>query len=303
MSTTGHLSLQRTKPSHPLHRTRPLVSCGQISISSNLLHVAHKGGDLQPEATTRLTSSCVEEISEDDSTTEGGYRSVTSRYLAGGFGYRGATNHVSANRTFSPFRMTTKGKEKLTVEWCIWSERNKRMYGSKTRTPITMQPSVKNLKKIGVGAVVRDSTGFVMAAMAKNFHGPSSPKLAEAKALCESLLCAKDVGLNLHIVELDALLFLVLILLGNGSRLKQAYVLKILGFEFTFGVGFRRFIGKIHIDLSSSFPGVEFSLVYREANRAAHQLASFALRIDDEFIWLEEIPPPITSDIVFESSS
>lgn len=69
-----------------------------------------------------------------------------------------------------------------------------------------MQPSVKNLKKIGVGAVVRDSTGFVMAAMAKNFHGPSSPKLAEAKALCENLLRAKDVGLNLHIVELDALL-------------------------------------------------------------------------------------------------
>ena len=68
-----------------------------------------------------------------------------------------------------------------------------------------MQPSVKNLKKIVVGAVVRDSTGFVMAAMAKNFYGPSSPKLAEAKALCESLLWAKDVGLNLHIVESDTL--------------------------------------------------------------------------------------------------
>ncbi|GMN49430.1 hypothetical protein TIFTF001_018590 [Ficus carica] len=34
---------------------------------------------------------------------------------------------------------------------------------------------------------------------------------------------------------------------GKGSRLKQACNLKVLGFESTFGVGFRRFIGEAHI--------------------------------------------------------
>ena len=40
---------------------------------------------------------------------------------------------------------------------------------------------------------------------------------------------------------------LVLISLGNGSRLKRASVSQVLGFESTFGVGFRRFIGEVHI--------------------------------------------------------
>ncbi|GMN58165.1 hypothetical protein TIFTF001_027263 [Ficus carica] len=49
---------------------------------------------------------------------------------------------------------------------------------------------------------------------------------------------------------------LVLISLCNGSRLKQACVLKVLGFESTFGAAFRHFIGEVLALLSngSRFP-------------------------------------------------
>ena len=51
------------------------------------------------------------------------------------------------------------------------------------------------------------------------------------------------------------------------------------------------------------FKELKLSRVYRETNRAAHNLASFALGIIDELIWLEETPPPLGSVIVLESSS
>ena len=40
-----------------------------------------------------------------------------------------------------------------------------------------------NGNKTGSGAIIRDSEGFVMAALAKSIHGKYPPKVAEAMAL------------------------------------------------------------------------------------------------------------------------
>lgn len=46
-----------------------------------------------------------------------------------------------------------------------------------------------NINKIGIGAIIRDSESFVMAALTKSIHGKYPPKVAEAMALSTSLSC------------------------------------------------------------------------------------------------------------------
>ncbi|PON86914.1 hypothetical protein TorRG33x02_172980 [Trema orientale] len=56
-----------------------------------------------------------------------------------------------------------------------------------------------------MGAIVRDSTGRVIAALSKKFGGTFSTKDMEAKALCHSLHWAKNLDLPIQVVESDAL--------------------------------------------------------------------------------------------------
>lgn len=58
---------------------------------------------------------------------------------------------------------------------------------------------------MGIGAVIRDFEGFVMAALVKKLDGVFTAREAETKAITISLLWALDVGLNLWCVESDAL--------------------------------------------------------------------------------------------------
>ena len=64
--------------------------------------------------------------------------------------------------------------------------------------------------------------------------------------------------------------------------------------------------GNILLDvfsLFSFFPGVTVKHVFREANKAAHGLARFALGVEDELIWLEKSHLPIESVTVKDSTN
>ncbi|GMN53271.1 hypothetical protein TIFTF001_022415 [Ficus carica] len=63
---------------------------------------------------------------------------------------------------------------------------------------------VAGLDKIGPGAVIRDSHGFVMGAMSKSVSGIFSPFLAECMATREGLQFAWESGLKVSSVESDA---------------------------------------------------------------------------------------------------
>ncbi|PON50688.1 Ribonuclease H [Parasponia andersonii] len=142
----------------------------------------------------------------------------------------------------------------------------------------------QDAKSIGVGAIIRNSSGEVMAALAKWIDGCFSSKVTETKALGLSLLWAKDVGLNLQVVESDAL-----------TVVQALQTSSICNSEF----------GALLLDVFSLlflFHGVCVRHVYRDANRVAHELAKYALRLDDELIWLEDVPPPVLS-VVFSDLS
>ncbi|PON80911.1 Ribonuclease H-like domain containing protein [Trema orientale] len=152
---------------------------------------------------------------------------------------------------------------------------------------------------VGIGTVIGNAKGEVMAVLAKKVTGTLSANNAEVKALTISLLWARDVslnlqlsllrardvGLNLHSLESDTLT--VVQALNNGS---------ICHSEF----------GELLLDvfsLFSFFPSVIVKHVLHKANKAAHDLARFALGVEDELTWLEESPLPIESVIVKYSTN
>ncbi|PON59802.1 hypothetical protein PanWU01x14_156970 [Parasponia andersonii] len=69
-----------------------------------------------------------------------------------------------------------------------------------------MQPDINTQSRsVGIGVIIGNANGEVMAELANKVTSILSAKSAEAKALAISLLWARDVGLYLQCLELDTL--------------------------------------------------------------------------------------------------
>lgn len=103
----------------------------------------------------------------------------------------------------------------LTVTYmiCQHAQQRQTCHDSPTSSPATKkvwkppdQPRCKmtvdaaistRTQEVGIGAIIIDTEGQVMAALSSKFHGLLSPRDAEAKAILHSLHGARDDGLNL----------------------------------------------------------------------------------------------------------
>uniref|UniRef100_A0A803NYQ1 CCHC-type domain-containing protein n=1 Tax=Cannabis sativa TaxID=3483 RepID=A0A803NYQ1_CANSA len=130
---------------------------------------------------------------------------------------------------------------------------------------------------IGVGAIVRDVAGFVVAALSKPIVGNFASHEMEAKALFHSLTWLLQMQISIDYIETDALM--VSNALNNPAAAFTAFDDLILDIS----------------SLLSFFPRVIVSHVKRGANMAAHGLAKYALELDEDCFWLESCPPPIYS--------
>uniref|UniRef100_A0A803P996 Reverse transcriptase domain-containing protein n=1 Tax=Cannabis sativa TaxID=3483 RepID=A0A803P996_CANSA len=179
--------------------------------------------------------------------------------------------------------------------WTIWTERNRIVHGQKARSAkdlasyaVTYLLNYRNAqqrKVIGIGAIIRDSYGNVVAAFSKQQPGNFSSHQMEAIALFQSLNWVIQQQLPISLVESDALM-----------------VVNALRAPFNSISSFHDLIVDV-LCLLSFLPDVTITHVKREANMAAHCLAKFALGVDETCFWFEEIPPPIYSVIVNEFSS
>uniref|UniRef100_A0A803Q0A1 Reverse transcriptase domain-containing protein n=1 Tax=Cannabis sativa TaxID=3483 RepID=A0A803Q0A1_CANSA len=147
--------------------------------------------------------------------------------------------------------------------------------------PLNVDAAVDaNHKITGIGAVVRDSTRVVRAALAKPIIGNFSSHEMEAKAIFYSLNWVLQLQLPIAIEETDALL--VVNAIRNGSSAITSYNDLIIDVT----------------SLLSFFPQVNVVHAKRSANMVTHSLAKFALGVDETCSWLRDLPPPFYSVIV-----
>uniref|UniRef100_A0A803QAH8 Reverse transcriptase domain-containing protein n=1 Tax=Cannabis sativa TaxID=3483 RepID=A0A803QAH8_CANSA len=138
-------------------------------------------------------------------------------------------------------------------------------------------------KRIGFGAIIRDSTGKVKAAMSHPIDGCCRPQDMEAKGLFYSLKWARQLNFKVDMVETDSLI------LVNALRKSTSK-----------SSSFQDLIFDVQTQLSY-LPIVCVHHVYRDGNQAAHGLAKHALVLDNVCTWLEDFPSAILSVVVKDS--
>ena len=123
----------------------------------------------------------------------------------------------------------------------------------------------------GIGVVIRDWEGQIIAALSQKVRFPGFVDLVEALAACRAISFAKELSIHQLVIEGDSLRVIQAI---NGIRpVRTMYGHVIDDIRF----------------LSSSI-SCSFLHVKRKGNRLAHALARRAVSTADTDVWLEDLP-------------
>jgi ribonuclease HI len=136
--------------------------------------------------------------------------------------------------------------------------------------------------QLGLGAVIRDSTGTVLAARCDFRRGNLSPVAAEAKAALLTVQLCREVGLRKIHLEGDAKTVVDAV---NSSEEDKSWL----------GHLFEDIKGEL-----SSFDGWKMSFVRRKGNHVAHGLARFAVRHAAAETWNGAVPECICELVALE---
>ena len=140
----------------------------------------------------------------------------------------------------------------------------------------------------GFGADIRNESGEVMASISTKGLVVFGSEEAEVLACRKAVEFAVDLGFYIVIIEGDNCFVMNAIISSsrmctNLSRLGHLY----------------EDIGCI----ISGLQDVSFSCVSHSANVVAHSLARFTRSVEDEVLWLEDIPPPVLQALYEDSNS
>ncbi|XP_075659272.1 uncharacterized protein LOC142629188 [Castanea sativa] len=175
----------------------------------------------------------------------------------------------------------------IAVCWGIWKDRNTARHGGKRRegkaiVRSSLRPGLSkvnvdgaifsNKKQVGIGVIIRDSAGLVIAALSRKLALPLGVLETEAKAMEVGVQFALDVGVRDVTLEGDSL-FICNALQGLGEASSSVH----------------NIIART-LHLAKSFRIVVFSHTKRQANVPAHLLAQHATHIENYVAWLEECP-------------
>ena len=123
----------------------------------------------------------------------------------------------------------------------------------------------------GLGVVVRDSAGLVIAALSQRVRLPGSVDVVEALAACRAMRFAQELSLHHMVIEGDSLQVIQAIIDTKPVQTLYGHI-----------------IGEIKL-LSSLFT-CSFLHVNRKGNMLAHALARRAVLSADTEVWIEELP-------------
>ena len=135
--------------------------------------------------------------------------------------------------------------------------------------------SSKNL--VGLGAIVHNDKGLVMADYSQSIPLPTSVEMMEVLAACSAVSLAKELNFDQVIIEGDADVIIRAINSGGFSSSSFGHIIRDIKL------------------LSSAFHKVSYSHTCRQGNRVAHRLARMACNFSPFQVWMEDIPPNVAS--------
>ncbi|KAK0598210.1 hypothetical protein LWI29_032563 [Acer saccharum] len=139
--------------------------------------------------------------------------------------------------------------------------------------------------KTGIGVVIRDEAGFVLASCSQIISANFDLETAKTMAVYRGLIFSRDCGLTPCCLEIDSEKVVKRIVDGGCLDANS---------------------GAILASIASLMEGSRLSSIthiHKEANRVALELAKNALCIDEDLFWLEDVPWCISSLIEAEKPS
>ena len=128
----------------------------------------------------------------------------------------------------------------------------------------------------GIGVVIRNGAGLVMASLSQRIPLPVSVIEVEALAARRAMEFALELGFDNVILEGDSEVLMKTLKNGRNSLTHYGNLIADIFF------------------LTSHFSRVQFSFVRRQCNRLAHSLARRASIIQQMSVWMEEVPLDLT---------
>lgn len=129
----------------------------------------------------------------------------------------------------------------------------------------------------GIGEVIRNSAGEVMASLSEKIRLPSSVEAVEALAARRAVRFVQEVGITESILEGDSLS--IISALKNGDRMNSA-------------IGY---LIKDTLSYVISNRSLSFSHVHRQDNEIAHALVRRARFCSQYEVWMETVPLDISN--------
>ena len=129
--------------------------------------------------------------------------------------------------------------------------------------------------RAGIGVVIKNEDGAVMASMSQQLPLPTTVAMVEALATRKAVEFALELGLTKVIIEGDLEVICRELQDPSSSLALHGHILQ---------------DAKC---LSNALQFVRYSHVYRQGNNVAHALAKRALREPNLTVWMEDVPPDI----------
>ena len=130
----------------------------------------------------------------------------------------------------------------------------------------------KDEDRAGIGMVVRDSQGMVIASLSQNIPLPHSVVNLETLAACRALEFSFKLGFDKAILEGDSMI--VIAALRDPSPSLASYGLLVRDAQL----------------MACSFTCISFQHVGRVGNKVAYNLTRHAHHVTGFLVWMEDVP-------------
>ncbi|XP_065628492.1 uncharacterized protein LOC136067104 [Quercus suber] len=138
--------------------------------------------------------------------------------------------------------------------------------------------------KIGLGVIIRNHEGAVMASMVQQVLLPITMAQVEALAARKTAKFALEVGITKVILEGDAETIVKELLEPNPSLALHGHLIQDVK------------------NLQNSFNFLSFTHVRRDGNNVAHALTRWAIKEPNLTVWMKNIPPDIRQFVMADSA-